>query len=843
VTGYATDSDPSNDVQIVNMSLGDTGTLGSCSDGGVREAICKSTAAGVTYVAAAGNSTVDTSGFIPAAFPEVIAVSAITDLDGKPGGLAGCWLIFIFCDDTAAEFSNYGSAVEVAAPGSRVYSTWMGGGYNTIDGTSMASPHAAGVAALVKAANPALSPTDLAAILKSHGECANGLYADEVGSGDCVGQGTRDNDPDGYGEPLVNALRAAQAANGWDPGPTVDLTSPASGASVSGLVSLTATASDNDAVVSVAFRVNGTLLSTDSNGSNGWSATWDVSGVAPGIYALSATATDTGGKSATDQATVTTGANPQGNWSGKVGQDGYALFAWNGSTDLVQLPIATLTVDRGSRDSQGVTSDVRALTNPTATERRVTVFYDNSQVRFHLTFSAAYSGPLHLYALDWAGVDRREKITIDDGTGPRSVTLDANFHDGAWVHFPISVGVGGTVTVTVDRIAGVNTLINGLFLGGSGATPPPAAPGAPSLTSATRGNAQVALVWTAPASDGGSAILDYTATASPGGASCTATGLGCTVSGLTNGTSYSFTVTARNAVGSGPASNSLSATPATVPGAPVLTGATPGSGQVALAWTAPASNGGGPITGYVATASPGGATCSSAGLACTVTGLTNGTSYSFTVVASNAVGPGPASNSLAATPVAAPTVPGAPTLTGATPGNAQVTLTWTAPASDGGSAVSAYRVYRGTTSGNKSVVATLGVVATWLDTGRTNGTTYYYQVAAVNGTGEGARSNELSAKPATVPTVPRNVAARRSAVRGIDLTWTAPSSTGGSTILGYRLYRSTVSGSEVLLVSVGTVTGYTDTATTPGVRYYYKVAAYNAVGNGPQSPERTAIAR
>ena len=108
------------------MSLGDTGSIGNCTDGGVREAICRSIPAGVVYTAAAGNSTVDTSTFIPAAFPEVITVSALTDLDGEPGGHGGCWLIFIYCDDTLAEFSNYG-AIDVTAPGTRIYSDWTGG--------------------------------------------------------------------------------------------------------------------------------------------------------------------------------------------------------------------------------------------------------------------------------------------------------------------------------------------------------------------------------------------------------------------------------------------------------------------------------------------------------------------------------------------------------------------------------------------------------------------------------------------------------------------------------------------------------------------------------------------
>ena len=112
------------------------------------------------------------------------------------------------------------------------------------------------------------------------------------------------------------------------------------------------------------------------------------------------------------------------------------------------------------------------------------------------------------------------------------------------------LGQSVTITPTSIEVDAVTEDLTGDVL--------PAVPGAPVLVSATAGNAQVVLTWTAPAAG---PVIDYTVTASPGGATCTTTGLTCTVSGLTNGTLYSFTVKARNALGIGPASNALTATP------------------------------------------------------------------------------------------------------------------------------------------------------------------------------------------------------------------------------------------------------------------------------------------
>lgn len=176
----------------------------------------------------------------------------------------------------------------------------------------------------------------------------------------------------------------------------------------------------------------------------------------------------------------------------------------------------------------------------------------------------------------------------------------------------------------------------------SGEVTPDVLPDAPAGVNAVPGNREAAVSWTAPATNGGSAIIGYTVSASPGDQVCTTTGdTACTVSGLDNGTAYSFSVVARNQMGAGPASSaSESVVPRTVPDAPTGVTATAGNASADVSWTAPDSDGGAEITGYTATSSPEGRTCtgSAPATSCTVTGLVNGAAYSFRVTAQSAAG-------------------------------------------------------------------------------------------------------------------------------------------------------------------------------------------------------------
>jgi uncharacterized protein (TIGR02145 family) len=183
----------------------------------------------------------------------------------------------------------------------------------------------------------------------------------------------------------------------------------------------------------------------------------------------------------------------------------------------------------------------------------------------------------------------------------------------------------------------------------SNSVTPSTVPGAPTIGTATAGNAQATVTFTVPASNGGSAITGYTATSSPGGITATGSASPVTVTGLTNGTTYTFTVTAINANGNSlpsSASNSVTLpTPSTVPGPPTIGTATAGNAQATVTFTAPTSNGGSAITGYTVTSSPGGIIATGSASPITVTGLTNGTAYTFTVTATNANGTSLASSS------------------------------------------------------------------------------------------------------------------------------------------------------------------------------------------------------
>ncbi|TWU39790.1 S8 family serine peptidase [Novipirellula artificiosorum] len=329
VTSTRTDGDPTNDIEVANMSLGGLGASTA-----YHNAIKSSVNAGIVYVVAAGNSYRDILGqdfqfgtsddTIPAVYPEVATISAFADTDGKAGN-AGPVSSLGYADDTFADFSNYsnstrdsndklvswyddnnhgilspGLGIDLMMPGVDIYSTYKDGGYAVGSGTSAAAPHAAGLAALYIAQN---------------GRAHNAEEVYTIRQALIVGgKGWRDPD-EGLYFPDPNYIPDSPDNHtenlGWvadqgpiDHAPTVEITSPVEGTSIAENVEVTATATDDNSVTQVEFVINGISLGTDTVESDGWSMMWDTTGLSDGVYEITAIATDTAGQTTSSKISV-----------------------------------------------------------------------------------------------------------------------------------------------------------------------------------------------------------------------------------------------------------------------------------------------------------------------------------------------------------------------------------------------------------------------------------------------------------------------------------------------------------------------------------------------------------
>ena len=422
-----------------------------------------------------------------------------------------------------------------------------------------------------------------------------------------------------------------------------------------------------------------------------------------------------------------------------------------------------------------------------------------------------------------------------------------------WTTFTDAISTATRATVTgltngtsyLFGVAAVNSAVTGTYTRSASVTPRTVA-GAVTGLAGTVGNGQVSLSWTAPLSNGGSAITDYVIQkSSDAGVTFTtftdaiSTATSATVTGLTNGTGYLFQVAAVNVPGTGTYARSTVLIPRTVAGAVTGLAGTVGNGQVTLAWVAPTSNGGSAITDYVIQQSSNSGTSwttfvhvASTATSATVTGLTNGTNYLFQVAAVNGADSGVYAQSTVLTPR---TVAGRVTGLARTAGNGQVSLTWTAPAATGGSPITDYVVQRSSDAGATWTTFTdaVSTATSATVTGLTNGTRYLFQVAAVNGAGAGTYARTASVTPRTVAGVVTGLAG--TAGNGqVSLTWTAPASTGASPITDYVIQQSSNAGVTwtTFRDAISTATSATVTGLTNGTGYLFQVAAVNGAGTG-----------
>jgi YVTN family beta-propeller protein len=505
-------------------------------------------------------------------------------------------------------------------------------------------------------------------------------------------------------------------------------------------------------------------------------------------------------------ATISVGTDPDG-----ISSDGSNTWVTNytdGTVSMIDNSTSSVvdTVSVGTRpdavSSDGVDVWVANYGDNTVTELDAT---DGSLV----TTTAVGNGPdgissdgLNVYVANGADntlsqldtTDGSLVRTIGVGSGPVAVSAEAD---------DSNVWVANYYDDTVTELA------------------PAVAPSTPTAVGATPGVHRITVHWT-PAFNGGSAVTAYTATT--GTYSCTTTVMTfCVIWAVPNGTTFSVTVTATNAIGTSAASSPVSVTTPTVPGAPTGVTATRGNARVTIHWTPPTSNGGSAIRGY--TASDGsGHQCVAAPprTSCIVNRLTNGTTYTFTVTANNAVGASSGTSTGAVTPATRPSVP---TGLSATRGNGQETLNWTAPVSNGGSAITVYTV---STIKHPGLGCTTSSGTSCTVTGLTNGGNYRFVVTATNSVGISKKSRSALGTPSTTPGTP-TISSAVPGTAQVTVHWGAVS-TGGAPVT-YTVSDG-VGGTCSTHLTACTVTGLTS-----GTLYSFTVTAANVAGSGsPSAP-------
>jgi autotransporter-associated beta strand protein len=352
-------------------------------------------------------------------------------------------------------------------------------------------------------------------------------------------------------------------------------------------------------------------------------------------------------------------------------------------------------------------------------------------------------------------------------------------------------------------------------------------PAPPATVTATPGNTQVQLNWSASTGATSYVVESSTVTGGPYSIIGTTSGVSFVNSGLTNGTPYYYVIAAVNTTGTGVTSAEATATPvATVPVAPTGLTASGSTSAIILNWNA--SSGATAYTIYRASVSGGPYTVISSGSSATTytnSGLSASATYYYVVAATNSGGSSAYSNQASAS-----TQPGAVGTLTAAAGNTQVQLGWTAA-----SGATSYVVQRSLTGSNFATIGNASGLS-YTDSNLTNGTKYYYVVAGISTTGTGAFSPQANATPTSaVPTAPTGLTATGTN-DGVILNWTGP-----LTATGYIVYQASVSGGPYTEIASGlTGTTYTNTGLSPFTTYYYVVSATNSGGMSAYSPEASA---
>lgn len=405
---------------------------------------------------------------------------------------------------------------------------------------------------------------------------------------------------------------------------------------------------------------------------------------------------------------------------------------------------------------------------------------------------------------------------------------------------PLTNGTAYKFSTTATNAAG--TSASGSTA--SGAVIPASAPSAPLGVAGSGTGASATVTWSAPTENGGSAITDYVVeyrvatsgswTTFSDGVSTTTS---ATVTGLTAGSSYEFRVTAKNLIGNSLASFT-SPVVETLPSVPTITGVTASSGQVTVAWNAPAHLGSGTLAGdeYTVTAYDAqgneAGTCkpTSGERSCAVTGLDNGSAYTFRVEAVTTVGT--SEKSLTSSSITPSGTPSAPADVVAVTSGSNMTVTFTAPADNGGAAITSYVI----TSSPVGATCTVGANATtYICSGLTAGANYTFTAKAVNVRGQSSASQPSTAVIAiAAPSAPQNISAvitAGSTTLSATVSFDAPATDNGSAVISYTVTASP--GGATCTVTAPDL--FCEIPVLPDSIYTFTATATNAVGRSVAS--------